>query len=109
MVEQFEILKKRITVIKIQGDKPNEWWDPNSIQAEVINSVIFEVIGPYLTKGHLTFYSDEKHGPYISSGHIYTVYLGHDFPNCTLCCEHGKKRNVKIFILPEHEGAKFPI
>jgi hypothetical protein len=106
MIEQYKIVNKRIAGIKIQGDLPNEWWDPNSIQLEVINSFIFEIIGPYYVRSYLSFYHEETHGPYIVSNINYKIFLDLNFPNFKLYREKGKNRRVEIFILPQHNGAE---
>ena len=108
MIQEYDKIEKRINGIKIQGDAHNEWWDPNPQQLQAIHSVIFEILGPYYRRTYLTFYNTETHGPYIVSGKEYTAYLGLGFPNFTLQLKGGKKRNVLVFILPEHDGAKFP-
>lgn len=107
MIQQYGDLEKRINGIKIQGDSPNEWWEPNPEQFQAINSFIFEVLGPYYSMAHLTFYSEEHHGPYHVNGKEYHAFLDVGFPNFTLQLNDGKRRNVMVFVLPEHGGAKF--
>lgn len=107
MIEQYGHLKKRINGIKIQGDAPNEWWDLNPEQFQAIHCFIFEVLGPYHARSHNTFYSEEHHGPYDVNGKEYHAFIDVGFPNFTLQLKGGKRRNVMVFVLPEHGGAKF--
>jgi hypothetical protein len=108
MIEQYGHLEKRINGIKIQGDAPDEWWEPSSEQYQAIHTFIFEVLGPYYSMAHLTFYSEQEHGPYHVGDKEYKVFLDVGFPNFTLQLKGGKRRNVMVFVLPQHDGAKFP-
>lgn len=108
MIQEYNELRNRIVNIKIQGDQENQWWDPNDQQTQAINCFIFEILGPYFTRCHLTFYTEETHGPYDISGKNYQVFIGHNFPNFILKLQDiGRRREVNISILPQHNGATF--
>ena len=107
MIEQYVHLEKRINGIKIQGDSPNEWWEPNPEQFKAIHFFMFKVLGPYYSMSHNVFYSEEHHGPYHVNGKEYHAFLDVGFPNFNLQLKDGKRRNVMVFVLPEHGGAKF--
>jgi len=104
MIKEYDNIKMRIKGIKIQGDAANEWWDPGLEQIQVIEGFIFEVLGPYHAKSHLTFYSEEKYGPYRIDHKEYYAYLDTGFPNFILQLKSGKRRKVVIFVLPQHDG-----
>lgn len=107
MIERYQSFKPRLKGIMIQGDNLNEWWEPNVVQKQVIDWFLFEVISTYESLSHRSFYTSEKHGPYIYNGKEYNVTLDHTYPTFVLQLKGGRKREVQMFILPNHNGARF--
>ena len=107
MIERYQSFEPRLKSIMIQGDNLNEWWAPNVVQKQVIDWFLFEVFSTYESLSHASFYTSEQHGPYIYNGKEYNVTLDQTYPTFVLQLKGGRKRKVQMFILPNHNGARF--
>jgi hypothetical protein len=107
MIERYQSFKPKVKGLVVQGDNLDEWWEPSQVQQEVIDYFLFEVISTYESMSHRSFYSEETHGPYFSNGKEYNITLDHTYPTFKLQLKGGRKREVRIFLLPSHSGARF--